>query len=319
MNEPVIQLDRLEKHFGAVQALRGLTLSVAPGPVGLLGPNGAGKSTLLKLLLGLIAPTGGCASIVGFDPATRQGRLAIRRRVGYMPESDSTIPGMNAVEMTMTLGRISGLGAEDAMTRAHEVLDYVELHEERYRDIEGYSTGMKQRLKLAQALAHDPDILLLDEPTNGLDPKGRRHMLELIEDLGKNERKNLLLCSHLLPDIEKTCEKVVVLHRGSVVASEEIENMTRRDERWMRVEVRSDSERFAGELEREGLLFEHTEPLRFRVRLPDANGEDGDILFACARASQVTLVSFEPVHSTLEEAFFKALDETPSQPTERAS
>jgi len=308
MSDPVIELSGLEKTYGEVRALRGLTMSVEPGPVGLLGPNGAGKSTLLKLLLGLIAPSGGSATIVGFDPASRAGRMEIRRRVGYMPESDSAIPGMNAVEMTTTLARVSGLRAEDAMARAHEVLDYVGLDEERYRDIESYSTGMKQRLKLAQALAHDPEVLLLDEPTNGLDPKGRRHMLELIEDLGKNERKNLLLCSHLLPDIEKACERVVVLHRGTVVSSENIEAMTRREERWMRAEVRDDPRRFAAELDRRDLTYEQVEPLRFRVRLPEGRDEDGDLLFACARESGVTLVSFEPVRTTLEQAFFEAVD-----------
>jgi len=308
MSDVVIQLSGLEKNYGDVRALGGLTMSVEPGPVGLLGPNGAGKSTLLKLLLGLIAPSGGSATIVGFDPASRAGRMAIRRRVGYMPESDSAIPGMNAVEMTTTLARVSGLRAEDAMARAHEVLDYVGLDEERYRDIESYSTGMKQRLKLAQALAHDPEVLLLDEPTNGLDPKGRRHMLELIEDLGKNEGKNLLLCSHLLPDIEKACERVVVLHRGAVVSSEKIETMTRREERWMRAEVRDDPGRFAVELERRGLTYERVEPLRFRVRLPEDRDGDGDVLFSCARESGVTLVSFEPVRSTLEQAFFEAVD-----------
>jgi len=312
VSEPVLRLDGLEKRFGTVRALRGVTLDVPPGPVGLLGPNGAGKSTLLKLLLGLIAPSGGTARIAGHDPSTAAGRRAIRACVGYMPEADSALPGTNAVEMVATLARVSGMTTEDAMTRAHEVLDYVGLGEARYRDAEAYSTGMKQRLKLAQALAHDPEILLLDEPTNGLDPKGRRHMLEVIEDLGKNERKNLLLCSHLLPDVERTCEKVVVLHEGAVLASEDIENMTRREERWMRVEVRTDPERLASELERRGLAFErgaeHGAELGLRVRLPEGNDEDGDELFACARAAGVTLTGLEPVRSTLEEAFFRALD-----------
>ena len=309
MSDPVLRLDGLEKRFGAVHALRGVTLDVPPGPIGLLGPNGAGKSTLLKLLLGLIAPSGGSARIAGHDPATRAGRRAIRACVGYMPESDAALPGTNAVEMVGTLARVSGMTPEDAMTRAHEVLDYVGLGEARYRDAEAYSTGMKQRLKLAQALAHDPEILLLDEPTNGLDPKGRRHMLEVIEDLGKNERKNLLLCSHLLPDVERTCEKVVVLHRGAVVASREIEDMTRREERWMRVEVRAEHERFAAALERRGLDFERGEGPGFRVRLSEGSDEDADELFACARDAGVALAGLEPVRSTLEEAFFRALDE----------
>src|SRR5262249_29170102 len=155
-------------------------LSLAPGPIGLLGPNGAGKTTLLKLLLGLLEPDSGSARIAGHDPRTASGRIALRRDVGYMPEGDCLIPGLSSVELVATLGRLAGLSAVDALTRAHEVLDYVGLDESRYRPADGYSTGMKQRLKLAQALVHDPALLLLDEPTNGLDPRGRKHMLDLV-------------------------------------------------------------------------------------------------------------------------------------------
>ena len=185
-----------------------------PGAVGLLGPNGAGKSTLLKSLLGFIVPDKGSMKVLDMDVATSP--LEIRARIGYMPESDSHIPGMNAVSFVAYCGQLSGLPAADAMQRAHEVLYYVGLGEARYRNIETYSTGMKQRIKLAQAIVHDPDLLFLDEPTNGMDPKGRDEMLELIHDLAHNKNVNLILSSHLLPDVEFTCDHVVVMDKGTV-------------------------------------------------------------------------------------------------------
>jgi ABC-2 type transport system ATP-binding protein len=172
MTEPVLELRELAKSYGSVRALDGLTLRVEPGAVGLLGPNGAGKTTLIKLLLGLLRPERGSARVLGLDPAERRERLEVRRRVGYMPEGDCLIPGMTAVELVTTMGRLAGMSYRDSITRTHEVLDYVGLEEARYRGLDEYSTGMKQRLKLAQSLVHDPPFLLLDEPTLGLVPRG---------------------------------------------------------------------------------------------------------------------------------------------------
>ncbi|MCA9003007.1 MAG: ABC transporter ATP-binding protein, partial [Planctomycetes bacterium] len=227
MTESAIQIDRLDKRYGAVHALRSVSVEVPAGPVGLLGPNGAGKTTMLKLLLGMLSPDGGKARIAGLDPSNKRERLAIRQRIGYMPESDCLVPGMSAVELVSYMGRLVGMPAADAMTRAHEVLDYVGTGEERYRRNEQYSTGMKQRIKLAQALVHDPPILLLDEPTNGLDPKGRKFLLDLVSDLGRNQGKHVLLCTHLLPDVERTCDHVVVMNKGSVIEQGSIANLTK--------------------------------------------------------------------------------------------
>jgi len=306
MSDPVIQLEGLEKRFGRIRALAGLTLEIPQGPVGLLGPNGAGKTTLLKLLLGQLRPDGGRARITDLDPRKRGDRLSLRRIVGYMPESDCLIPCMNAVELVTTLGRMTGMSKRDAMTRAHEVLDYVGLEESRYRSLDEYSTGMKQRLKLAQALVHDPDLLLLDEPTNGLDPKGRRHMLELVHDLGHNQGKNILLCSHLLPDVEKTCEDVVVIHRGRVLDTGSIAAMSQTDEQWVRAEIQGASEPFSQRLGEAGLEFEADGTQRLRIKL---DGRGGDQLFALAAASDVALVALEPVRSSLEEVFLNSLSE----------
>jgi ABC-2 type transport system ATP-binding protein len=306
--DPVVRLSGLEKRYGRVRALAGLDLDVPPGPVGLLGPNGAGKTTLLKLLLGLLRPDAGAARVAGLDPTRRRERLAVRRAVGYMPEGDCLIPGMNAVDLVTTLGRVTGMRPRDAMTRAHEVLDYVGLEEARYRGLQEYSTGMKQRLKLAQALVHDPPILLLDEPTNGLDPRGRRHMLELVHDLGHRQGKNLLVCSHLLPDVERTCREVVVLHRGRVLQTGSIETMTRGDDTWVRVEVEGGADGFARGLAGAGLEHQHERDGRFLVRLRDERGR-ADELFAVARGSGTALRALAPVRSSLEDVFLGALRE----------
>src|SRR5438552_3878171 len=213
----VVTFEDVTVAYGGQQALRAVTASFAAGAVGLLGPNGAGKSTMLKALLGFVVPARGRMRVLGHDVAN--AALDIRARVGYMPETDAHIPGMNAVTFVAYCGELAGLPRVDAMQRAHEVLFYVGLGEARYRNVETYSTGMKQRIKLAQALVHDPDLLFLDEPTNGMDPKGRDEMLELVRDLAHNKGVNLILSSHLLPDVEYTCEHVVVMDKGSIAAA----------------------------------------------------------------------------------------------------
>src|SRR5438477_5496833 len=219
----IVTLENVTLMYGANAALREVTASFPGGAIGLLGPNGAGKSTMIKALLGFVVPTRGRMRVLGLDVA--EAPLAIRARVGYMPESDAHIPGMNAVSFVAYCGELAGLPRVDAMQRAHEVLFYVGLGEARYRNVETYSTGMKQRIKLAQALVHDPDLLFLDEPTNGMDPKGRDEMLELVRDLAHNKGMHLILSSHLLPDVEYTCDAVVVIDKGAVAAAGPIEAM----------------------------------------------------------------------------------------------
>src|SRR5882672_9863068 len=181
----LIEANEWEKRYGGVTALAGLTVDIEPGIVGLVGANGAGKSTLIKLALGLLSPTSGTVRVLGLDPVTEAE--AVRARVGYMPEHDCLPPDVSAAELITHLARVSGLPAATARERASETLRHVGMYEERYRQIGGYSTGMRQRVKLAQALVHDPELLLLDEPTSGLDPKGRRHMLDLVHDLGHRQ------------------------------------------------------------------------------------------------------------------------------------
>src|SRR5947209_13242867 len=213
---PVVTLDNVTVAYGRNAALRDVTTSFASGAVGLLGPNGAGKSTMIKTLLGFIVPERGQMRVLGLDVATAS--LEIRARIGYMPENDAHIPGMNAVSFVAYCGELAGLPRVDAMQRAHEVLFYVGLGEARYRNVETYSTGMKQRIKLAQALVHDPDLLFLDEPTNGMDPKGRDEMLALARDLAHNKNISLILSSHVMPDVESVCDTVVVMDKGHIAA-----------------------------------------------------------------------------------------------------
>jgi len=212
------------RYGGRVTALDTLTVTVEPGVIGLVGANGAGKSTLIKLMLGLLTPTSGAVRVFGLDPL-RDGE-SIRARVGYMPESDALPPDLPAAEFVTHMGRMSGLPAAVARERASETLRHVGLYEERYRQIGGYSTGMKQRVKLAQALVHDPDLLLLDEPTNGLDPAGRDGMLTLISRIGTEFGIAVVVCSHLLGEVERICDTLVAIEAGRLLRADRIDAMT---------------------------------------------------------------------------------------------
>jgi ABC-2 type transport system ATP-binding protein len=302
---PVVTLDRLTVQYGRNAALRDVSAAFVEGAVGLLGPNGAGKSTLIKSLLGFIVPGAGEMRVLGLDVA--KAPQEIRARIGYMPETDGHIPGMNAVTFVAYCGQLAGLPAVDAMQRAHEVLYYVGLGEARYRNLETYSTGMKQRIKLAQALVHDPDLLFLDEPTNGMDPKGRDEMLELIRDLGHNKRVNLILSSHLLPDVEFTCDHVVVLDKGQVAAQGPIDALKGPAGQVFELRIKGDVPAFTEVLGREGLVAHATDEDVMRVFVPD--GKSARDVFALAAAHRVQVRHLRQSVPTLEDVFAKALGE----------
>src|SRR5213083_2002323 len=283
---PVVTLDHVTVAYGRSQVLQDVTTTFASGAVGLLGPNGAGKSTMIKALLGFIVPEQGRMRILGLDVAVAS--LEIRARVGYMPESDAHIPGMNAVSFVAYCGELAGLPRVDAMQRAHEVLFYVGLGEARYRNVETYSTGMKQRIKLAQALVHDPDLLFLDEPTNAMDPKGRDELLELIRDLGHNKNVNLILSSHPLPDVQFTCDHVVVMDKGAIAAAGPIAALKQPRGRVYELRVKTASggvEGFLGKMRAAGLECHATDEDVVRVFVPGERGARD--LFALAASENV--------------------------------
>src|SRR5260221_639249 len=206
----LLALDKISHSYGKQVALQDVTLQLEPGAIGLLGPNGAGKSTLLKILMGLIRPTSGSGLLLGKD--IRGAAFPRRRLIGFMSEADALVPGLRGAEYVALAGELCGMPHKDARRRAHELLNYLGLDDARYRRLEEYSTGMKQRLKLAQALVHDPPLLLLDEPTSGLDPAGREAMLRLLLTLGREHNKSVLLSTHLLGDVERVCETGLILH-----------------------------------------------------------------------------------------------------------
>src|SRR5882672_2017739 len=306
--DPVVTLESVTVTYGKNAALRDVTSLFPAGAVGLLEPNGAGKSTMLKALLGFIVPERGRMRVLGLDVAASP--LEIRARIGYMPESDAHIPGMNAVSFVGYCGELSGLPKADAMQRAHEVLFYVGLGEARYRKIETYSTGMKQRIKLAQALVHDPDLLFLDEPTNGMDPKGRDEMLELVRDLARNKGVNLILSSHLLPDVEYTCDYVVVMDKGAVATAGPIAALKQPRGRVYELRVKTPSgevEPFLERLRAAGLECYATDEDVMRVFVPGEGGARE--LFALASAERVQVRHLRPSVPTLEDVFAHAVGE----------
>ena len=303
MMTEVVRLDRVSVKYGRSLALRDVSATFPGGAVGLLGPNGAGKSTMIKTLLGLLPPDQGEMRVLGLD--VKVSPMQIRSRIGYMPESDAHVPGMNAVSFVSYCGELAGLPRADAMQRAHEVLYYVGLGEARYRNVETYSTGMKQRIKLAQALVHDPDLLFLDEPTNGMDPKGRDEMLELVRDIAHNKGLSLILSSHLLPDVEYTCDHVVVLDKGTVATQGPIDGLKGHGGRVFELRVKGDTDQFVGVLKAAGLDCHATDEDVMRVFVPD--GRQGRFLFELAAQHAVQVRHLRPSVPTLEDVFAKAV------------
>ena len=305
MSEPMIRLDNLRKSFGEVEALRGVTLDIARGGVvGLLGPNGAGKSTLLRVLLGLARPTSGSASVLGFDSVARP--LDLRASVGYMPEDDCHIPGLSAVGYVAYAAELSGLPSSDAIRRAHEVLDVVGMDEERYRLVETYSTGMRQRIKLAQAIVHDPTVVFLDEPTNGMDPSGRVEMLDLVRDLARLGGLSVLFSSHMLRDVEQVCDRIVVLADGTVRLAGDLAALCETKGNRFDVRLKGDASRFLRSLEEIGASASPADG-GWSVSLPE--GVPSRRLVELAHVGGVQVRRLRRVRGTLDDVFASAVGE----------
>jgi len=262
----LLELDGLNRWYGTFHALKDVTLKLPPGRIGLLGPNGAGKSTLLKLLLGLMPPSSGRGWVLGHD--LQRAGPTLRRLIGFMPEAESLVPGLRGSEYVALAGELYGMPRREASRRAHEVLSYLELEEARYRKLEEYSTGMKQRLKLAQALVHDPPVLLLDEPTSGLDPSGRDAMLRLLLALGTDHGKSVLLSTHLLGDVERVCDTVVILHHGEVLLQGSVAQLrTKRQDRYL-LTLEGNPQGFVEDLRVEGAKVVHKNNQEIAVEVP---------------------------------------------------
>jgi ABC-2 type transport system ATP-binding protein len=307
---PLIELTGITRVFGTFTALNDVTLSLPPGRIGLLGPNGAGKSTLLKILMGLIPPSSGQGRVLeealGGDRDSA-GNWRLRRLIGFMPEADALVPGLTGVEYVALAGELYGMPRREAKRRAHEVLSYLELEEARYRRVEEYSAGMKQRAKLAQALVHDPPVLLLDEPTSGLDPAGRAALLRLVQALAHDHGKSVLLSTHLLADVEAVCERVVILAGGRVRGQGTVAELCARRQDRFRLRVQgAGAEAFRAELVRAGVvLLGDTGQGEWRVAVPA--GWTNLTFFRHANTCGVVIRSLVRDDETLEELFLRAV------------
>lgn len=301
----IVQFNNISVSYGKLLALNNVSLSIEGGSVGLLGPNGAGKTTLIRTLLGFLKPDTGSGEVLGMDIKTQQ--LDIRQKVGYMPESDCYIPGMNAVSFVAYAGQLCGMSYKDAIQRAHEVLQYLGMDEERYRMSETYSAGMKQRIKLAQALVHDPELLFLDEPTSGMDPTGRQEMLDLIKDISTLKGIQTIVSSHLLPDIEYACQDVVVLSQGEVLMQGNIEELRNAHGRLYEVRIKGDQESFTSALEELGLEWRERGNDFLRVALPDEI--EPEIFFQLALENGIQIRQLAATRYSLEDVFAQALGE----------
>lgn len=302
----VASIKDLTVQYGSLTALDGFSVEIPEGCVGLLGPNGAGKTTLIKTLLGFLDASRGSGSVLGFD-IFRQGK-EIRQRVGFMPEQDCHIPGMSAVQFVAFAGELAGMPPEMAVARAHEVLEYCGLGEARYRNVETYSTGMKQRIKLAQAIVHGPKLLLLDEPTNGLDPKGREEMLELVRSISHGKGINVLVSSHLLPDIERISDEVIVLVGGRMRACGKIQDLQQIEGQPVDVELKLPSGAFASAIMASGGELLSARGAVYRVQLPGTPEEVIRKLFECARSVDSQIRGFQVAQRSLEDAFLEAVN-----------
>lgn len=314
---PLIELDHVSRWFGNFQALKDVSIRLAPGRIGLLGPNGAGKSTLLKILLGLLPPSSGGGQVLGHDLAG--GGADLRRAIGYMPEADALVPGLRGADYVTLAGELYGMPRREAARRAHEVLTYLEMEDARYRRLEEYSTGMKQRLKLAQALVHDPPVLLLDEPTSGLDPAGRDAMLRLLLALGRDHGKSVLLSTHLLGDVERVCETVIILHQGRLVRQGSVAELrTIRQDRYC-LQIEGDSTGYQRDLQLEGArVLQDNGRGELRVAVP--TGWVTRAFFALADHHGVLLRGLNRDDEELEELFHRVLAESADErPSDRSA
>ena len=318
-NAPVVELENLKVKLGRREILHGITcrlgVSGTGKAVGLLGPNGAGKSTLILTLLGFLRASSGRARILGLDCAHSMGEA--RSRIGYMPENDSFIGDMTAVAFVRQMAELSGLPPEAALEKAHQVLFHVGLGEARYRELRTYSLGMKQMAKLAQAIVHGPELVVLDEPTNGLDPAARRRMLKLIAEMKNEQGMNVLVCSHLLRDIEQVCDEAVIMKDGAIVHHCNLEEERRSNRSFVELEVTGDDGHLRAALPEIGAEGVSEGLGRWRIVLPP--GVEVDAIWRLAGRQNLLVRKLTHRRDTLEEIFLKAMGHLARTPGENAT
>ena len=300
---PVITARNLRKMYGPHLALDDVNLDIPPGAVGILGPNGAGKSTLFKCLLGLITTTSGEGTVLGYDIRTEGDK--IRSRIGYMPEYDALDPGLSAIDQVRYAGELVGMNPAHATRRAHEVLQYVGLKDQRYRKIETYSTGMKQAAKLACALVHDPDVLICDEPTNGLDQRAREFMLQTLRRTVSEGNRSVLMSSHVMDDVQEVCDRIVMIHKGRIVVQRRIEDLARQIEREIEISVWGGASRMQQELESRGFEVRR---LGRVLRVDRANDSTTREILKAAVAADVQVRQMQEYEPDLEDIFLLIME-----------
>ena len=306
--DKVFEIESVRKSYGSKQVLKNISLSIPTGVVGLLGPNGSGKSTLIKTILGLVSidprrGDTGSGQVLGFDWPS-QVRI-VRDHVGYLPEDDCYLQGLQGIESIQMMARLSGLMKKEALRRSHEVADYCDLGQERYRNVETYSTGMRQKLKFAQALVHDPRWIILDEPTTGLDPQQREQFLDRIYALANEQGKSILLSTHILHDVIQTCDHVVIMAAGQIRLVDTLENLQRPSQQGLQISVVSNAGKLGDALRAQGIQSNSTSDSQLVVL-----GDESillDCIWKTSIEQQVTVLRIEQAKNSLEQAFLDAV------------
>lgn len=301
----LIELRQLTKDYRGHRALHEVDLAVESGITGLLGPNGAGKSTLIKVLLGLVKVTSGSGHVLG-TPLGTQAAL-IRSKIGYMPEDDCYLHGLSGIETVQFVAQLSRMPSTEALRRGHEILDFCGMGQERYRNVETFSTGMRQKLRFALSIVHDPQLLILDEPTSGLDPQERDAMLNRIRLLARQFGKSVILCTHILPDVQSVCDSVTILANGRVRLAGRLDVLCAVRDPSLTVQVTGDSDRLIRALRAVNVRVESLAARRLRV-FGDA-GDVNPVLWGTAAENGATIRSVQPSKNSLEQIFLDAVKE----------
>lgn len=301
----LIELQHLTKDYGGFRALHDVNLTVESGVTGLLGPNGAGKSTLIKVLLGLVRVTSGTGHVLDYPLGTNAA--AVRARIGYMPEDDCYLHGLSGIETMQVAAQLSRLPTTEALRRGHEILDFCGMGQERYRNVETYSTGMRQKLRFAMAIVHDPRLLILDEPTSGLDPQERDAMLNRIRILSRQFGKSVILCTHILPDVQTVCDTVTILGGGRVRLTGRLDVLCTTQDPSLTVQLTGEADRVAAGLQSAGVRVE-VSGLR-QLRVYGEVGQLNPVLWGAAAAAGAAIRSVQPSKNSLEQIFLDAVRE----------